>query len=246
MAKPKLCQITALLTGKKTTATKALTDVYHRLQKPQLFQGLSKRFSPSNEEGETFPEEKQNIQQKVKDCLAEIRSTLVSLLDLVATQDKTNCAAKANVVVDGKVILTDVPVTHMLFLEKQLTDLHTSLSAIPTLDPQEVWKLDANAACYTSEPSETNKTKKVPKTHIKYEATEQHPAQTEMYHEDVVVGRWKTLKFSSAIPAQEKNELLVRVEKLRDAVKLAREEANSIEAVEMKVGDAIFDFILGR
>jgi len=246
MAKPKLCQITALLTGKKTAATKALTDIYHRLQKPTLFQGLSKRFSPSNEEGETDPDQKQNIQQRVKDCLAEIRGTLVNLLDLVATQDRSNCAAKANVAVDGKVILTDVPVTHLLFLEKQLTDLHTALGAVPTLEPQEVWKYDNNSACYASEPSETNRTKKVPRTHVLTPATVEHPAIAQMYHEDVVIGRVRTLKFSSAIPAQEKNDLLTRVEKLRDGVKLAREEANSIDAVETKVGDAIFDFIFGK
>lgn len=241
---PKLCQITALLTGKKTAAIKELTGIYHRFQKPVLFQGLSKRYSPLDEEGETFPEEKQHIQQKAQECLADIRKALVNLLDLVATQDKTNCVAKANVAVDGEVILRDVPVTHLLFLEKQLVDLHTALGALPTLDPTEKWSLDANAACYISETTETTKTKKVPKTHVKYEATEHHPAQTEMYHEDVVVGRWRTLKFSAAIPAQEKNQLLVRVEKLRDGVKLAREEANAIEAVDTKYGDAIFDYIL--
>jgi hypothetical protein len=67
-----------------------------------------------------------------------------------------------------------------------------------------------------------------------------------MFHEDVVIGRWRTLKFSAAIPAQEKNQLLVRLEKLRDAVKLAREEANSVDAVSVKYGNAIFDFVLGN
>lgn len=243
---PKLCQITALLTGKKTAATKELTGIYHRFQKPVLFQGLTKQYKPLDEDGETFPEEKQHIQQKAQDCLAEVRGVMVGLLDLIATQDKTNCVAKANVAVDGEVVLKDVPVTHLLFLEKQLVDLHTALGALPTLDPTEKWTYDGNAACFVSEVTETNKTKKVPKTHVKYEATEHHPAQTEMYHEDVVVGRWKTLKFSAAIPAQDKNQLLARVEKLRDAVKLAREEANAVEAVDTKYGDAIFNFIFGK
>ena len=242
----KLCQVTALLVGKKTSVPKQLTDIYHRFQKPTLFQGLSKRYSPIDEDGETFPDEKQNIVQKAQDCLVEVRNTMVDLLDLVATQDKTNCIAKANVAVDGQVILSDVPVTHLLFLEKQLIDLHTALGVLPVLDPTEKWSYDDNAACYVSESSEANKTKKVPKTHVKYEATEHHPAQTEMFHEDVVIGRWRTLKFSAAIPAQEKNQLLVRLEKLRDAVKLAREEANSVDAVSVKYGNAIFDFVLGN
>ena len=222
----KLCQITALLTGKKTAAIKALTDIYHRFQKPALFYGLTKRYQPLDEEGETFPDERQNVQQTAQGCLAEIREVLVGMLDLVATQDKTNSVAKADVKVDDRVVLADVPVTHLLFLEKQLIDLHTALNAVPILDPQETWIYDANAACYKSEPTETNKTKKIPRTHVKYEATEQHPAQTEMYHEDIVVGRWKVIKYSTALPAQEKRDLLVRIEKLRDGVKLAREEAN--------------------
>jgi hypothetical protein len=35
---------------------------------------------------------------------------------------------------------------------------------------------------------------------VKAEATEKHPAQVEVYHEDVVVGQWKTVKFSGALP----------------------------------------------
>jgi len=66
-----------------------------------------------------------------------------------------------------------------------------------------------------------------------------------MYHEDIVIGRWKTNKFSTAIPARDKIALLKRIDMLRDAVKLAREEANSIEVTDVKYGKEIFDFIMG-
>ncbi len=113
---PKLCQITALLTGKKNQTQKAITEVYHRLQKPVLFQGLTKRYISKDEDGETFPDEKQNVQFKVVDCLQEVRAALTTLWDLTATQDVTNCTARADVVVDGRKILEQVPVTHLLFL----------------------------------------------------------------------------------------------------------------------------------
>lgn len=244
MAKTKLCQITALLSGKKTTAERLLTDVYHRLQKPVLFQGLNKRFIRKDDDcTDTFPDDNQRVQHRVKESLAEIRQIMVNMLDLTATQDKTNCVAKANVVVGEKVILTDVPVTHLLFLEKQLINMHNSLGSIPTLDPQEDWKWSDDAGYYVTAPSDNNKTKKVVKVLVKYPATEQHPAQTDVYNEDVVIGQMRTVKFSAALPAQEKNDLLDRVAKLRDAVKLAREEANAIEAVDVKYGDAIFDYL---
>jgi hypothetical protein len=79
----------------------------------------------------------------------------------------------------------------------------------------------------------------------KAEATEQHPAQVEVYYEDVIVGYWRTVKFSGALPAERVNELLSRVEKLQEAVKYAREEANNIEADEQKVGERVFSYIFG-
>lgn len=246
----KLCQITALLTGKKTSIQKTLTEIYHKFQKPALFNGLTKRYYPLDEEGETYPDEKQYYQQSVQECLDEMRESLTTLIDLVATQDNTNCIAKADVAVEDSIapitILKQVPVTHLLFLEKQLTDLYTAVSALPTLDPQEKWNFDPNNACFMSEPSETNKTKKVPRTHVKYEATEHHPAQTEMYHEDVVVGRWKTTKSSTAIPATDKMKFLNKINKLRDAVKIAREEANTVEVHQVKYGQAIFNYVFGE
>ena len=51
------------------------------------------------------------------------------------------------------------------------------------------------------------------------------------------------MKFSGALPAQRVNELLARVEKLQEAVKYAREEANDIEADEQKVGDRVFGYL---
>ena len=49
---------------------------------------------------------------------------------------------------------------------------------------------------------QTLRTKKVPRNHVKAEATEKHPAQVEVYYEDVAVGYWTTVKFSGALPAQ--------------------------------------------
>lgn len=70
----------------------------------------------------------------------------------------------------------------------------------------------------------TVRTKKVPRNHVKAEATDKHPAQVDVYYEDVPVGYWTTVKFSGALPARRVNELLDRVEKLQQAVKFAREE----------------------
>ncbi|HLY31763.1 MAG TPA: hypothetical protein VKQ36_12110, partial [Ktedonobacterales bacterium] len=56
-------------------------------------------------------------------------------------------------------------------------------------------------------------------------------------------GYWRTVKFSGALPAQRVNELLARVERLQDAVKFAREEANNMEVTDQKVGERLLQFI---
>jgi len=51
------------------------------------------------------------------------------------------------------------------------------------------------------------------------------------------------VKFSGALPAQRVNELVDRVERLQEAVKFAREEANSLEVEDVKVGEKILGFL---
>lgn len=241
----KLNQIVAVVNGKKTQTQKAITEVYKKLQKAALFEGISRSYTPSDDDGETQPAEKKNVQYKSRDAMAEVQAALIDLFDVTATQDWGNCQAKADVVVDGTTILEQVPVTYLLFLEKQLTDIHTFVQQIPVLDSAENWSWDENSDCYATEPSISNRTKKVPRSHILYEATEKHPAQVEMYHEDVKVGEWKTIKFSSALAAQEKNEIVHRVRKLQEAIKFAREEGNSMEVDNVKIGNKVFDFVFG-
>ena len=76
-----------------------------------------------------------------------------------------------------------------------------------------------------------------------YDATEHHPAQTQLISEDVVVGTWTTVKQSGAMPAPMKKRVLKRIETLANAVKFAREQANSIEADDQKVGKEVFDYL---
>jgi len=64
-----------------------------------------------------------------------------------------------------------------------------------------------------------------------------------MYFEDVTVGTWTTVKFSGAIPANEKNRLLDRVRSLADAIKQAREEANGLEVENKRIGESLLSYI---
>lgn len=241
----KLNQIVAVVSGKKTRTQKALTEIYKKLQKESLFDGIARTYQPSDENGESQPSEKKNVQLKARDAIQEARQVMVELFDATATQDYGNCEARADVKVDEAVILEGVPVTYLMFLEKQLTDMHTFVNSIPVLDSADTWAWDENADCFVTAASLTNRTKKVPRSHVLYEATEKHPAQVEMYHEDVTIGHWRTVKFSGALAAQEKHEMLQRVRRLQEGVKFAREEANAREVKQVQLGNKVFDFVFG-
>ena len=242
---PKLNQIIAVEKGVKSAVTRDVTDSYHQLQKAALLTGISRTYTPRDDEGDKLPAEYTKVQLDAMDVVRESAARMTELFDVTATKDATNQVAVADVVVDGKTLLSKVPVTYLLFIEKQLTDFHTLIKKLPILDGSEDWHRDEAQGCYATEPVQTTRTKKIPRNHVKAEATDKHPAQVEVYHEDVIVGTWRTVKLSGAVPASTVAALLSRIDKLQAAVKFAREEANETTAVEKKVGEAIFQYLLG-
>ncbi|HRZ18463.1 MAG TPA: hypothetical protein P5136_00160 [Methanofastidiosum sp.] len=241
--KLKLNQFIAIANGEKSRKQKNLTALYHTLQKADLFAGMSRKYTPIDAEGETLPDEVKRLQATVPSIIKEGVALCENMFNVVAAQDLGNCNAKADVVVDGKTILEKVPVTHLLFLEKQLTDLLTFVTHFPTLDPSEDWKFDDKAMYYVSIPRGNIRTKKVSKVLIKYEATKEHPAQTEVYTDDVKIGEYETVRFSGCVSNKDKELFLEKIRKLDKAVKLAREEANSIDVEESDLGTKVLDYI---
>ncbi|WP_034345230.1 hypothetical protein [Deinococcus misasensis] len=242
---PKLNQIIAVEKSVKSRSFQELTEAHHALQKPALLTGISRNYRPKDEEGEQLPPESTRVQVKAEEIIQSTARILANLFDVTATKDWTNCEARADVVVGEQVLIKDAPVSYLLFLEKQLVDLNTFVRKLPVLDASESWLFDPGADCYATEPVQTVRTKKIPRNHVKAEATEKHPAQVEVYYEDVTVGYWRTVKFSGALPAQRVHELLNRIQKLQQAVKFAREEANSVDAKEQKIGEKFFNYLFG-
>lgn len=241
----KLNQIIAVEKGVKSKSFQELTEAHHAVQKAALLAGISRTYQPKDEEGEQLPPESTRVQVRTEAVLRQVSDTLSKLFDITATKDATNCVATADVTVDGEVLVAAAPVTYLLFLEKQLTDLHTFVKKLPVLDAADTWAFSESADSFATEPVRTIRTKKVPRNHVKAEATEKHPAQVEVYYEDIAVGYWTTVKFSGALPAKRIADLLARVETLQRAVKFAREEANNTEVVDRKVGEKVFGYLFG-
>jgi hypothetical protein len=240
----KLNQIIAIEKGIKSRSVAEVSELYKTVQKPALFDGFNKGYTPLKDDDEQHPPQNQRVQFNGVEVLRQVANQLSELFDVTATKDFANCNAFADVTVDGEVLLSKSPATYLLFLEKQLTDLHTFVEKLPALDPAEEWKLDPNSNLYKTPPSKTVKTKKVQKPIVLYPATVEHPAQTQLITEDVTVGTWEQVKMSGALPEPRRKALLMRIEKLAKAVKFAREQANDTEVVEKKVGDKIFAWLL--
>jgi hypothetical protein len=148
----RLNQIIAVEKGIKSRSFAELTEAHHGLQKTALLAGISRTYQPKDEEGEQYPAESTRVQVRAEDVLRETAATLTRLFDVTATKDWANCVAKADVKVDGNVLLADVPATYLLFLEKQLTDLHTFVTKLPVLDAGESWVFEQAADCWATEP----------------------------------------------------------------------------------------------
>lgn len=240
-----LHQVLALEPGVRSRSDKEITDLHRKLSKPALLTGLVRTYQPRDEQGETLPGERTKVQVKADDALQAAAQAFSKVFDVVATKDYGNLEAKADVVVDGEVLVEQAPATFLLWLEKKLVDLHTFVSKLPVLDEAESWTYDANSGAFRTDTLKSTRTKKVPRNHVKAEATDKHPAQVDVYYEDVIVGDWSAVKFSGALPADRVATLLSRVEKVQDAVKAARQEANTVEIEQVKVGDKVFDYVFG-
>lgn len=241
---PKLNQIIAIEKSIKSRSFSELTEAHQSLQKPNLLNGITRNYRPKDEEGEVLPTESTRVQIRAEEIIRQTADIMTALFDVTATKDWANCEARADIAIGERILLKQVPVSYLLFLEKQLTDLSTFIRKLPMLDAAESWQFDPSANAYATEPIQTLRTKKVPRNHVKAEATDKHPAQVEVYYEDITVGYWRTIKYSGALPTQRVHELQSRIRKLQQAIKFAREEANSHEVSEQKAGEKIFSYLL--
>ena len=242
---PHLSQIIAVEKDIKEKAAQSRSQAEAKFGKASLLSGLSRSYTPKDDEGEQLPPESTAVQMSARHIIADVQAAMITLFDTVATKDFANCTAKASIVVDGKVLIADVPTTYILFLEKQLAELLSFVKKIPTLDASESWHYDEGQDCHRTVPVETMRTKKVFQRLTLAEATDKHPAQVQVYQEDLPVGRWKTVKYSGAMPAKELNEIIERIEKTQRAVKFAREEANRAEVKQQHCGDPVLHYIFG-
>lgn len=207
--------------------------------------GHTRNYVPTVEDEAALPPEQQIVQMTYQTALEEAEKAWRELWDITATKDFGNCFARADVVIGGEVIISAVPATFLLSMEKQLGDVQSFVEKLVELDPSEVWSYDDNTGLSKTEATQAHRTRKVQQVLTLSAATEQHPAQAQIISVDQVVGHWNTTKFSGAIARTKKRELAARVETLLRAVKQARARANMTPVVKQKVGAALLAYVFG-
>jgi hypothetical protein len=243
---PKLNQIVAIEKGEKVAVNKETAPLFHAAKNAALFNGLTKTYEPRDEDGPVYPEETVPVQRTVVDLLEAFAKPSTRLLDVILTKEAANQEARADVVVDGQTILEQAPVSFLLQLEKYLQqEVRGLVVSLPTLDTAQSWEPSDSGDRGVSETPVTqrHKNKKVTRPMVLAPATDKHPAQVQLVNEDILEGYWNEKKFSGAVSGSRKQELIEKVDKLINAVKFAREEANGIPVTDKKVGASVFGYL---
>lgn len=247
---PKMHELLGVEASLKGQASKTRNELIVTFDKRvHLFQGRIKTFRPLDETQPHTTEDKQDIQSSIAAEIKWVSTYQAKAVDIVFQIDLANKEAKADVLdEDGNILWKDVPATTLLHLEKhRIPEWKALIEAIPTLDPAKGFVEDPqNGDGHFKAREVVNpRSKKGKKVYIKYEATDKHPAQTELIDEDIPVGTLLTQEWSALITPQKKSELLDQVERLARAVSSARSKANehSIETKDKKIGAELLDYV---
>lgn len=223
-----------------------LTDAYHALKVPDLLDGILGTYQPRDEEnGEKLPPEGKRVQATVEEMIVATREGLVEMYDATATRDYSNAssAARADVVVDGQILVAGAPMPYLLWLEKQLDELKAFATRVPTLSASTTWTMDEDRGVYVSEAVKTARSVPLPTVITLSPATDKHPANAQLASVPTVVGEWTRRKYSGNVPVERRQLILRRINQLKIAVAVARAEINATEIEEIKVGAQVMDFI---
>lgn len=244
----RVVQLLAVAGDETKAAESQMKQLAHAASQEGLFKGHQRTYRPrfpDEESAVRFPPESQKVRATAADFLDMTRKVMTRHLDLALTLDTANTVNKADVLIDGEVLLPQVPVGHLLYLARELARIREVVAALPVLDPKFEWHTENMPAGQAkTEAVESPKRDKVPGKFVLYEATQYHPAQVQRLDTDEVTGYWSEQQFSGAIDPKRRELYLARIDELAAAVKQAREEANTATAADRKEGEEIFNWIL--
>lgn len=223
--------------------------------KPALFQGFIRTYTPFDADDTIdYPKEQQALTSTVDQKLEYVGKTVAKYYDALLQKEATNQIAVADLVINGKVIATDLPATFLLGMESRLKNIREVYNKIPTLAIGTEWKLDeakGTGVWTIANPEEAMKTQRTIKSKVLYEAKfpqegeggQSIPAVIDKWEEVENIGKFTRVVWSGMITPARKSELLDRIDLIIREVKKARQRANATEVVKKHIGSDLMDFI---
>lgn len=247
--KAKLHELLAVESSLRNQAEVTRNDLINTFDKKRShFAEIRQTYVPKAVEEKSVEEVKQTIQTSVDKELEWVSEKLAKVLDIGYQIDLANTQARADVVLDDdRTILTGIPATQLLQLEKRLAEVHALINAIPTLDPAKGFTEDPQRpeGTFVARDVIRENKEKVFSPVIMVQATDKFPAQVEKLFVDKVVGNTTIQEWSTFITVERKGKMLDRLESLTRAVKQARSRANDLEfdVRGNKIGEKILAYI---
>lgn len=166
--------------------------------------------------------------------------------DLSAQKDVANCQAKADLVINGKTILSDVPAITLLFIENKLKAVRNMIAQATTLDAAKNWSPHkAQENVWECDPEERTVKQKITDHVVVVPAQDKHPAQVREVQKEAIRAIRKSTNLSGFIQTKEKAELLMRCDELIQAAKQARQTANDQEVNgDVRIAEPLFNYLL--
>lgn len=249
MSDTKLHEILAVEGMLDKTAKKLVLSSKKQLDKENLFMGQTRKLEMfAEKDARLNTVETMKLETTVDENLNYALDAVAKYWDAVIQKDSANQEAKADVVIDGKTILTDVPATTLLGLESKLTELRSLFEAIPTLPTGINWErneADEPGIFRTREDVKQAKTENDVGFRVLYEATKEHPAQIEKFKVVNDVGMYSTSRLSGMYTAHNKAKKLENTDIALRAIKTARQRANTVVINKnKKIGKDLITFIM--
>ena len=233
-----------LRNSKERARDETVRDFTHN---PTSFLGAVKKLFMFDEDRK---QEEQEVKVEVADTVTEkldsVQDVFTRYWDLRLQKESANQLATADVMINGKSIFDEVPVTFLLNMEEELRQVRKVYSAMPTLKPGVAWEPDTikGRGIYKSvHDVETSKTEKSIQHKVIVQATDKFPAQVEKWHEDRPIGKYVTTNWSGMISEADKAALISRIDTMLAAFKKARQRANCTDTAPMAIGKVVFDYI---
>jgi len=199
---------------------RALGEAKHTFQDPNRLSGYERTDS-----GEGPAETTRTVSESVESKLETIWKTTEEHLNIIGQKAIGNTLARADLEVDGEVILEDVPVILLAGLEYRLKELKKALTRVPILDNHIEWE-KTDEGVYQA---------KFWEKRLKFKKTDDDKKE--------VVGEYRVRKQSGKMPRGDKQVIIERLDRLIVAAKIAVQRANDQDVEDIEYGSKIVDYI---